>query len=76
MAKKRTVNELTRLAFIYAELDRDSMAKCCQPGDEYGQRQAQLAKEFREYRIKRWGKTQLEVDLENADTFYVLGRKK
>jgi len=61
---KRSVSELLRLACIYAEQDRIGMAHC--DGGEEGKKAAQLAKEIRAYRLKRWGRTALESDLDGA----------
>lgn len=63
--KKYTVDELTRLAFVHAEDDRRSMADA-QGDNEYGREQLELAEAMYRYRMKRWGKTQGEVDLEGC----------
>ena len=65
MAKKRyTVDELLRLACIYAERDRleyiDSVSHCEDGEKEEAER---FLNELRAYRMKRWGKTKLEAAL-------------
>ena len=65
MAKKRSVDELLFLACIFAEQDRTGMADCDK--GENGQEAAQLAKEIRAYRLKRWGHTRLEREMESAE---------
>lgn len=65
---KRPFDELLRLAFIYAEQDRQSFSECSKGDDEHGAAAALLAAEFRAYRQKRWGKTRHEVNLENCTT--------
>ncbi len=56
--RKRTVSELTRLAFIYAEQDRLGYADAVRQSDpEWYTEAMQLVKEMRAYRMKRWGKS-------------------
>jgi len=64
------VDELTRLAFIYAEQDREAFVEACGNQPE-GKEAAELVKQLRKYRTKRWGKTQYESDIENADVLDV-----
>lgn len=52
-----TVNELTRLAFVWAEQDRASLADCWPIGCAEHEKAATEAGWLREYRLKRWGKT-------------------
>lgn len=62
--RRWTVDELTRLAFVHGEDDRRNMAEC--DNSDYGKEQRRLADAMRAYRIKRWGKTALEADMESA----------
>jgi hypothetical protein len=73
---KRTIDELTRLAFVWAEEDRLAYADCY-PKDtpEYLEALAD-AKSFREYRMKRWGRTFLEGVLEDAEKVEINPYKK
>ena len=61
-----THDELTRLAFLYAEQDREGMARCWGMDSVEGKDAAKLAKRFRDHRMKRWGKTRLEEYVGNA----------
>lgn len=66
MAKKLSLKELTRMAFIWAEQDRASLADAWPRGTpEHEQAKAEAA-QLREYRKKRWGKTQMEVAVEGT----------
>ena len=59
------VDELTRLAFIWAEQDRRSLAECW-PAESKERRQCgKEAEALRNYRLKKWGRTKLEVILED-----------
>ena len=51
---------------IYAEQDRENMAEC-DKGEE-GEKARALAKEFRAYRMKYWGRTSFECAIEKAGT--------
>lgn len=55
-----TASQLLRLACIYAEQDRRGLAEAYGDGPEHDEALA-LADQFREYRLKRWGRTQLEA---------------
>lgn len=62
--KKFTLEELTRLAFIYAEQDRQAMVSAWPEGTpEHEYAMCEFA-QLRAYRMKRWGKTQFESDTE------------
>ena len=61
-----TVDELTRLAFIWAEQDRQTLAECWPPGSKERRQAASEANQLRRYRLKRWGRTKLEVILDGA----------
>jgi hypothetical protein len=63
MPKKWTVDELTRLAFVHAEDDRRSMAEA-QGDNDYGRECIELADKMHAYRMKRWGRTQGEADID------------
>lgn len=58
--QKVTVDELTRLAFVFAESDRENYALCCAMGSAERDEAMLLAKKFRNYRMKRWGGTAFE----------------
>lgn len=69
--KKLTVDEMTRLAFVYAEQDRigllDAYSGCDSAEDvQFKAELRALIKQMREYRVKRWGKTQFEQITEGA----------
>jgi hypothetical protein len=53
------IDELTRLAFIYAERDQRALAEAYghMPGDSAARRARSLAKQLRAYRLNRWGST-------------------
>lgn len=61
-----TANDLLRLACIYAERDQQAFARAIANCSKYPGRAkdqkatAKFLKELRAYRIKRWGKTQIE----------------
>jgi hypothetical protein len=58
-----TIDELTRLAFIYGEQDRMGLADACGFDTRDGKRALSVAKQMRAYRMKRWGKTALEATM-------------
>jgi hypothetical protein len=65
--KKIPVDELLRLACLYAEQDRESFIDATNGSDpEYAAEQAEFVRQLRAYRLKRWGKTQSEVMLEGC----------
>lgn len=53
------------LAFLYGEQWEIGYADC-NPGPEYEKKSRAVAARYREVRLRRWGKTQLEVLLESA----------
>lgn len=68
-AKKLPIGELLRLACIYAERDQlayiDAWGDC---GEDDSVMEAKaFIKQLRKYRIKRWGSTQLERALQQAE---------
>ncbi len=72
MAKRMLVDQLLRLACVYAEQDRESwlvaMDNCRgtpEDAEAIAKAEAFLA-QLRKYRLRRWGKTQLEKTLEGA----------
>ncbi len=64
--KKLRVDELTRLAFIWAEQDRDAMADAWPKGSVERAEALAVLKQLRDYRMKRWGRTRLESILSEA----------
>lgn len=66
MKRKLTVDELTRLAFIWAEQDRESLAESWPPGSEERADAESDATALRRYRLKRWGRTRLEEVLSDG----------
>lgn len=74
--KRLTVDELTRLAFIHAESDRQDFANCNPEGSVEREEALKFVKQAHAYRMKRWGKTKLEAALENATSVPVFPWKK
>jgi hypothetical protein len=77
-----SVDELTRLAFIYAEQDRRGFAEAWRGADEKIVKETMaLVKSLRDYRVRRWGRTKFEAAFDgaksaNLDTLKALGRLK
>lgn len=74
-----SVNELTRLAFIWAEQDRSAMAQAWPAGSKERAEAWAQVKALRAYRLKRWGKTKMETIMESAkpaNALDVLKRKR
>lgn len=71
MSKRRSVSELTRLAFIGAERDSASLADAWPVGSEQRKEALSLASQFLAYRMKRWGMTQLEAKIDEANLISV-----
>lgn len=73
MAKLK-VDELLRLACIYAETDRqeflDCIAHCKEDADTIEETKDFLS-QLRAYRLKRWGKTKLEAATERMTAVQV-----
>jgi hypothetical protein len=65
--KKLSVDELTRLAFVWAEQDRATLAEAWGDSEEGKQTENQAAL-LRAYRLKKWGKTKLESTLEKCES--------
>jgi hypothetical protein len=63
-------DELARLAFLYAESYEISLADSC-PGTDEAKRSLAKARQFRDTRRKRWGKTHLETYMENSKSVSV-----
>lgn len=64
--KKLSIDELTRLAFVWAEQDRLTLADaCCEKSPERAEAWDEY-KQLKAYRAKRWGKTRMEQILETA----------
>jgi hypothetical protein len=60
------IDELTRLAFVWAEQDRAALADAWPKGSPERKKAASQADELRRYRLKRWGNTRLENLLDRA----------
>lgn len=65
---KLKVDDLLRLALVNAELDRSSYAEACGYDSEEGARAVDQARQFRDYRLKRWGRTVHEARMANSKT--------
>lgn len=67
--KRLTVDELLRLACLYAEQHQlDYAVAIAGTGDDWDETKAeteQFIKQVRAYRLKRWGKTKLEGAMDN-----------
>lgn len=61
----RPVEELIRLAMVYAEQDRRSFAEA-NGSNQVAAEANELADAFRAYRMKRWGRTTMEAQLDSA----------
>ena len=59
-----SVDELTRLAFIWAEQDRAAMAEAWAEGTPERAEAENQYQQLKAYRTKRWGRTQMEAILE------------
>lgn len=73
--KKLSVDELTRLAFVWAEQDRSSLAQCWPKGSLERQEAAEEANQLRQYRLKRWGRTLGDAALESVKSMPILKLK-
>ena len=62
-----TVDEMLRLACIYAERDQCDFLLAIEDADELLEKDTKdFIKKIRAYRLKRWGKTKMERLLEKA----------
>ena len=70
MSKKLPVNELLRLACIYAEQDRAAFVAAHEGMEEDPacQKAIDYLKQLRAYRDRRWGKTALEAELDTYES--------
>jgi hypothetical protein len=64
--KKIPVDELLRLACCYAEADREDFAYCHEEGTLEREEAMEFVRQIHAYRMKRWGKSQLEAILDRA----------
>ncbi len=65
--KKLPVDELLRLACVYAERDQDAYADAtrdCPDDKEFRDHAVAFVEQIREYRLRRWGQTRLEKVME------------
>lgn len=64
--------ESARLCFIYAEQYEQSRADArVESGTRWAQDPKRRAESFKEVRMRRWGRTQMEADIANAGTVNV-----
>lgn len=75
-----TVDELTRLAFIYGEQDRatllDAYANCTSEADEALKKELRdLIKRMHDYRVNRWGRARLEEMVDKSHPVSIAGIK-
>lgn len=74
--KKLPIDELLRLACIYAERDQQAFveATCDSPSDaQWYQEAMDFVKQVREYRLKRWGRTASEALTDGVPLVNTLG---
>lgn len=64
--KKLKIDELTRLAFIWAEQDRAAMADAWPRGSPERAESQNQRDQLHNYRVKKWGRTVLETVMSNA----------
>lgn len=64
---KYTIDELLRLACIFAERDQEEYLRCVSDSDsDEVEKTKDYLKQLRSYRMKRWGRTKLEAKLAEA----------
>lgn len=65
---KFTEDQILRMACLYAEQDRESFLQAYShmPRDPAAVKARAFLKTLRAYRLKRWGKTKIETELETA----------
>lgn len=61
--RRLRVDELTRLAFLWAEQDRAAMAHAWAKGTPERAEAENQRLQLNAYRMKRWGRTQMEAIL-------------
>ena len=67
MSKNLLVDELLRLACIYAERDQLEYLDAVSASDpEEARKTRDYLKQLREYRMRKWGRTKLEAWIDNA----------
>lgn len=64
--KRLPVDELTRLAFVWAEQDRSSLADAWPAGSPERAKCESQYQQLKAYRTKRWGRTRQEQIFETA----------
>lgn len=69
--RKLTVDELTRLAFVWAEQDRNAMADAWPAGSDERKEAEAECRQLRDHRMKRWGRTKLEAVMDGAKSMRV-----
>lgn len=67
--KRIPVDELLRLACLYAEQDREGFLNCysSMPNDPAALEAKAFLDQLRAYRKKRWGKTQLQAAMDRGE---------
>lgn len=75
---KLAVSELTRLAFLWAEQDRQGLVEAYpRNSTEPAVVEARnMVNQLRAYRLKRWGRTQHEADMDTAVSVPVSGLRR
>ena len=66
LVRRLRVDELTRLAFVWAEQDRAGLADAWPRGSSERAECLDMVRQLRAYRMKRWGRTKLEAVLGSA----------
>jgi hypothetical protein len=73
MKKKLLIDELLRLACIYAECDRKEYLRCVGHIDSGEAAETkEFLKQLRAYRLKRWGKTKQVTSTSSRKTIVVI----
>lgn len=66
MTKRIPVDELTRLAFVHAEVEIESLIDAYGRTSDESAYYKKLLNQLGSYRKKRWGKTEFESRIENS----------
>jgi hypothetical protein len=71
VVRRLNADELTRLAFVWAEQDRAALADAWPYGSEEHEKAKSEYLQLKAYRLKRWGRTQTEAILLKMKTVRV-----